>query len=274
MVPAGGARARSPRTASASRWRWPRATLPYELAALAAWIAVIALTVTGAVHGAHFASPAPAGEGPHHHVTPAHTAHGASGSGGLAGFGGLATWALMCAAMMLPAALPALAHVGTNSLRRRRQRAMAGFAAVYLAVWTGYGALLLASAPLWSRLPGDTALACALALAAAWQSTVHKRRALRDCHRSSPLPLSGPRAATGTVRFGLRHGGACLRSCWALMAVMAAAGGGTGMLAWMALLTGIVTAERFARRPGRTTRLAAAALAAAALTVALAPSLP
>ncbi|WP_405421939.1 DUF2182 domain-containing protein [Streptomyces erythrochromogenes] len=272
MVLPGGARAWSPRTASAPRRPWPRVTLPYELAALAAWIAVIALTATGTVHGAHPASPAPAGEA-HHHATPAHTAHGAAGFGGTSGFGGLATWALMCAAMMLPAALPALAHVGANSLRRCRQRAMAGFAAVYLAVWTGYGALLLASAPLWSRLPGDAVLSCALALAAAWQSTVHKRRALRDCHRSSPLPLSGPPAVTGTLRFGLRHGGACLRSCWALMAVMAAAGGGRGMLAWMALLTGIVTAERFARRPGRTTRLAAAALAAAALTVALAPVL-
>lgn len=273
MVLAGGARARSPRTASAPRRPWARVTFPYELVALAAWIAVIALTVTGAVHGAHPAGPAPAGESPHHHMSPAQTAHGTSGFGGTAGFGGLATWALMCVAMMVPAALPALAHVGTNSLRRRRQRAMAGFAAVYLAVWTGYGALLAASAPLWSRLPGDAVLACALALAAAWQSTVHKRRALRDCHRSSPLPQSGPRAMTGTVRFGLRHGGACLRSCWALMAVMAAAGGGTGMLAWMALLTGIVTAERFTRRPGRTTRLAAAALAAAALAAALAPAL-
>ncbi|MEV6676447.1 hypothetical protein AB0N09_06185 [Streptomyces erythrochromogenes] len=56
-----------------------------------------------------------------------------------------------------------------------------------------------------------------------------------------------------------------------MMAVMAAAGGGTGMSAWMVLLTGIVTAERFARRPGRATRLAATVLAAAA---ALAPPLP
>ncbi|AQT75507.1 DUF2182 domain-containing protein [Streptomyces sp. fd1-xmd] len=272
MAVEGGARARPERPASAPRRHHPRVTLPYELAALAAWIAVTALTVTGAVHGAHPARPAD--EPPHHHVPPAHTAYGATGFGGTGGPGGLAAWALMCVAMMLPAALPALAHVGANSLRRRRQRAMGGFAAVYLAVWTGYGALLLVSAPLWSRLPGDALLAGTLALAAAWQTTVHKRRALRDCHRSSPLPLSGPRAAAGTVRFGLRHGGACLRSCWLLMAVMAAAGGaGTGMLAWMALLTGIVTAERFARRPGRTTRLAAAVLAAAALAVALTPAL-
>ncbi|MGW2271459.1 copper chaperone [Streptomyces yangpuensis] len=262
------------RTAPAPRWPRPRVTLGYELAAVAAWIAVIALTATGAVHGLHPAAPAaaPAGEtAHHHHVIPAHQPHGAPGPHAL-GFGSLTMWTLMCVAMMLPAALPALAHVGENSLRRRRQRAMAGFAAVYLTVWTGYGALLLATAPLWSRPPGRAVAAGALALAAAWQLTVHKRRALRDCHRSSPLPLSGPRAAAGTVRFGLRHGGACLRSCWALMAVMAAAGGGGAMLAWMALLTGIVAAERFAAAPGRATRLAAGVLAAAAPAVALIPA--
>ncbi|MFE1825528.1 DUF2182 domain-containing protein [Streptomyces yangpuensis] len=272
MVLEGAGRAR---TAPASRWPRPRVTLWYELAAVAAWVAVIALTVTGAVHGLHPAAPAaaPAGEVAHHHMPPAQPPHGDPGPGTV-GFGTLAMWTLMCGAMMLPAALPALAHVGENSLRRRRQRAMAGFTAVYLAMWTGYGAVLLVTAPLWSRPPGHAVAAGALALAAAWQLTVHKRRALRDCHRSSPLPLSGPRAATGTVRFGLRHGGACLRSCWAVMAVMAAAGGGVAMLAWMALLTGIVTAERFAARPGRTTRLAAGVLAAAALAVALAPAAP
>ncbi|MFC9585279.1 DUF2182 domain-containing protein [Streptomyces yangpuensis] len=270
MVLEGAGRAR---TVPARRWPLPRVTLWYELAAVAAWIAVIALTAAGAVHGLHPAAPAaaPADETAHHHVTPAHPPHGAPAPGTV-GFGSLAMWTLMCVAMMLPAALPALAHVGENSLRRCRQRAMAGFAAVYLTVWTGYGALLLVTAPLWSRPPGHAVAAGALALAAAWQLTVHKRRALRDCHRSSPLPLSGPRAAVGTVRFGLRHGGACLRSCWALMAVMAAAGGGGAMLAWMALLTGIVMAERFAAGPGRATRLAAGVLAAAALAVALTPA--
>ncbi|MFD6227660.1 DUF2182 domain-containing protein [Streptomyces sp. NPDC060232] len=273
MAPLGAARARPPRTAPAPRRPRPRLCLLFELAAVAAWIAVIALTVTAAVHGGRPAAPASVGEAPHHHVTPSHAAHAAHAVPGPGAFGGLAMWALMCVAMMLPAALPALAHVGENSLRRRRQRAMAGFAAVYLAVWTGYGALLLALAPLWSRLPGDAPLAGALALASGWQLTARKRRALRDCHRSSPLPLSGLRALAGTGRFGLRHGGACLRSCWALMLVMAVAGGGPGMLGWMAALTGIVVAERFARTPTRAADLAAAALAAAALAVVLTPAL-
>lgn len=270
MAPVGAARARPPRSAPAPHRPRPRPCLPFELAAAAAWIAVIALTVTGTVHGDRPAAPAAVGEATHHHVTPSHAAHAVPAAGA---FGGLAVWVLMCVAMMLPAALPALAHVGENSLRRRRRRAMAGFAAVYLAVWTGYGALLLAIAPLWSRLPGDAVLAGALALASGWQLTVRKRRALRDCHRSSPLPLAGLRALAGTGRFGLRHAGACLRSCWALMLVMAVAGGGAAMLGWMAALTGIVTAERLARTPGRCANVAAAALAAAALAVALTPAL-
>ncbi|MFE5627183.1 DUF2182 domain-containing protein [Streptomyces virginiae] len=273
MGPLGAARARPPRTVRAPRRPRPRPCLLFELAAVAAWITVVVLTVTGAVHGSRPQAPAPAGEAPHHHTTPSHAAHAAHSVPGAGVAEGLAMWALMCVAMMLPAALPALAHVGANSLRRRRQRAMAGFAAVYLAVWTGYGALLLALAPLWSRLPADAVLACALALAAGWQRTVHKRRALRDCHRSSPLPAGGLRALAGTGRFGLRHGGACLRSCWALMLVMAMTGGGPGALGWMAALTGIVTAERFARTPRRTANLAAAALATAALAVALTPAL-
>lgn len=256
---------RSPRTAPVRRLLRPRVSLGFELVAVAAWIALVAPAVAGGSHGADGAGRTPGTGAPHHHVSTAHAVHGATGSADLA------MWALMSVAMMLPAAVPALAHVGTNSLRRRRQRAMATFAAVYVAVWIGYGALLLGAAPLWARLPHDVVLACALALAAAWQLTVHKRRALRDCHRSSPLPPTGWRAVAGAGRFGLRQGGACLRSCWALMLVMtvASGGSGSGMLAWMAVLTGIVMTERLARKPRRPTHLAAAVLAAAALAVAL-----
>lgn len=262
-------RVRSPRTIRVRRLLRPRVSLGFELVAFAAWVVLLSPVVAGRVHGADGAT---------------HT-HGAAGAvepgGSPAGFGAsasmdLAMWTLMSLAMMLPAAVPVLEHVGTNSLRRRRQRAMATFAAVFLAVWIGYGALLLGLAPLWSSLPDEVVLASALALAAAWQLTVHKRRALRDCHRSSPLPLSGWPAVAGAARFGLRHGGACFRSCWALMLVMAVAsgtGGGTGMLGWMVLLTGIVTTEKFARKPRRPTQVAAAILAAAAVVAALASAI-
>ncbi|MFD4737165.1 DUF2182 domain-containing protein [Streptomyces virginiae] len=248
-------------TAPVRRLLRPRVSLAFELVAGAAWIALIASTVTGDSHDGDRAGAS------HHHMSAPHEVHGVSASASASV--NVAMWALMSVAMMLPAAVPALVHVGTNSLRWRRRRAMATFAAVYLAVWVGYGALLLAPARLWARLPEGVALACALALAAAWQLTVHKRRALRDCHRSSPLPPSGRRAVAGACRFGLRQGWACLRSCWALMLVMAVASGGNGMLVWMAVLTGIVITERLARTPRRPTRLAAAVLAVAALAVLL-----
>ncbi|MFE9482961.1 DUF2182 domain-containing protein [Streptomyces spororaveus] len=255
MTQVNARRVRSLRTMRVRRLLRPRVCLGFELAALAAWITLAALTAAAGTHGAHGA--------PH--------THAAAGPKTAAPMD-LAMWTLMSVAMMLPSAVPELDHVGTNSLRRRRQRAMATFAAAYLAVWIGYGALLLHLAPLWSPLPGKAVLASALALAAVWQLTVHKRRALRDCHRSSPLPLSGWPAVAGATRYGLRHGGACLRSCWALMLVMAVAGGaagGIGMLGWTVLLTGIVTTEKLARRPRRPTHVAAAVLAAAAVTAAL-----
>ncbi|MFF4427303.1 DUF2182 domain-containing protein [Streptomyces sp. NPDC001549] len=258
-------RVRSPRTMRVRRLLRPRVSLGFELVAVAAWIALVALVVAGGTHGTDGAT--------HMHGTGGVAEPGGPPAGfGASGSMDLAMWTLMSVAMMLPATVPVLEHVGTNSLRRRRQRAMATFAAVFMAVWIGYGALLLRLAPLWSPLPGEVVLASALALAAVWQLTIHKRRALRDCHRSSPLPLSGWPAVAGAGRFGLRHGGACFRSCWALMLVMAVASGvseGSGMLGWMVLLTGIVTTEKLARKPRRPTHVAAAVLAAAAMSVAL-----
>jgi predicted metal-binding membrane protein len=184
---------------------------------------------------------------------------------------GLPAWGLMTAAMMLPSALPAVRHVGTSSLFWRRRRAMAEFVAVYMAIWVAFTVLVIA--PLSSRLPADSALAAAalLALAAIWQLTPLKRRALRACHFSRPLPPRGWRASAGVARFGLLNGGACLASCWALMLTMAAAG--PARLVWMAALTTIVVAERFSLKSGRARRriaLVLAVAAAAALTAAVA----
>jgi predicted metal-binding membrane protein len=216
-----------------------RVTLAYELAIVVAWVAL-------AVHllsdpGEHHAS------GPHAMTAPHH----------------VAMWAAMSAAMMLPAALPALAHVGVNSLRRRRRRAMALFAAVYLGIWLAFGGLVLALSPLWTRLDETLALAVVLTVAAAWQLTRWKLVALRACHRAVPLPPYGRRADAAVVRFGVRNGSACVGSCWAMMLAMGVASGGA-MLPAMVALTPLVTIEKLADRPRRTTRLVALALAVAA----------
>ncbi len=185
------------------------------------------------------------------------------------GLDGVAMWALMVVAMMLPAAIPAVRHVAVKSFRWRRQRAMAEFVAVYVGVWVLFGAVVLTLLAWWAPALPDTGwlLAVALAVAAAWQLTEAKRRALVRCHRPSPLPPRGWPATVGVARFAARNGAACVSSCWAMMVVMAVAT--TGELAWMVALTGIVTAEKLTRKPRRATRYAAVFLAAAAAVAGL-----
>ncbi|HEX5714349.1 MAG TPA: DUF2182 domain-containing protein, partial [Solirubrobacterales bacterium] len=176
---------------------------------------------------------------------------------------GLPMWGLMATAMMLPTALPAVKHVGLNSLYWRRRRAMTEFTLVFLAIWVAFSIAVVA--PLASRLPPDSALVAAafLGLAALWQVTPWKERALRACHRTRPLPPRGWRASTGVGRFALLNGGACLVSCWALMLTMAAITG-PAQFAWMAILTVAVMAEKLSLKPKRAAHRIAALLAAAA----------
>jgi predicted metal-binding membrane protein len=241
-------------------------TVAVGAAVAVAWL-LLTLAMTGVPAGAGsvgrpllwICTPGMAGMGPG--GGPAAAAAEEIGSASLAA--GLPMWGLMAAAMMLPTALPALRHVEVNSLYWRRRRAALEFAAVFLAIWALFGALVLG--PLASLLPTTStlALAAALVLAAAWQLTPLKQRALRACHRSQALPPRGWRATAGVARFGLRNGGACLASCWALMMTMAAMG--SGRLVWMAGLTGIVAVEKLSLKPVRTSRRVAALLGAAAI---------
>lgn len=174
---------------------------------------------------------------------------------------GLPYWVLMTVAMMGPSALAGVRQTGLNSLRWRRERAMVEFSVAYLAVWTAFGIVALAAAALIPGFPGSAALVVVLAAAAAWQLSPLKRRWLRDCHRSVPLPPRGRRADVGALAFGLRNGLACLGSCWCVMLVMVAAPG--SHLVWTAALAGVVTTEKLMERPRRATRFAAAALGVA-----------
>jgi predicted metal-binding membrane protein len=134
----------------------------------------------------------------------------------------LADWTLMCIAMMVPATLPAVRHVATNSLRWRSQRAVTEFLAAYIAVWVGFGIFALAFVSAAERiLARDVVLVVALAMAAAWQVLPYQRRFRRACHRTVPLPPRGWKAAAGALHFGLRHARACVGVCWPLMLVTA-----------------------------------------------------
>jgi predicted metal-binding membrane protein len=171
-----------------------------------------------------------------------------------AGPADLPQWTVMAVAMMGPAALPGVRHTGLNSLRWRRGRAQLEFAGGYLAVWVAYGAAVLLVVP-------PVPVGVLLLVAAGWQLTPYKRRWLLACHRGRPLPPTGRAADRAAAGFGLRIGGACVGSCWALMLVMAAAPMNP---LWTAGLAAVITTERLTRHPTRTTRVAGLLLAAVA----------
>jgi predicted metal-binding membrane protein len=195
--------------------------------------------------------------------------HGAvSARTGLEAVLALPAWTSMCVAMMVPAAMPAIHHVGTNSLRWRRQRAMAEFLGGYVAAWVGYGLVVLAVLALVrDRVPERVLLAAALGAAAGWQLLPYQRRFLRRCHRTVPLPPHGWRAAAGCVRFGWLHGRACTGVCGPLMLVMATAT--AGMLWWMMLLSAASASLRLTRPNERTRTRVGLALGMTALILLL-----
>jgi predicted metal-binding membrane protein len=176
---------------------------------------------------------------------------------------GLPQWVLMTVAMMGPVAVAGVRHTALNSLRWRRGRGMAEFAAGYLAAWTAFGGLALVAAELASPVPGSVRLGIVLAAASAWELSSLKRRCMLACHRTVPLPLYGWHAERGALLFGLRQGLSCLGTCWCLMLIMVAAPG--GHLLWTVALTAVISSERFAEHPRRAARFVGAGLVAAAV---------
>lgn len=178
--------------------------------------------------------------------------------------------ALMAMAMMLPPAMPTIHHIALNSLYWRRRRAVLEFTTVLVAIWATYSVVVLGALDVSGASSAPFAAAAALSLAALWQLTPAKRRALQACHRTRPLPPGGWRATTAVADFGLRNGLACVASCWAMMLTTAFVG--LPKLAWMAALTVLITAERLSIRPRRASVQVAAVLAMAAFA-AVAPTL-
>lgn len=157
-------------------------------------------------------------------------------------------WTVMCIAMMVPAALPAVRHVADNSFRWRRRRAVSTFLCSYVTVWAVFGLAALTGMTAWNatvarHVPGrDVPLFAALAIAVAWQLTPWKRTQLRGCQKSVPLAPRGWKAFRTCAHFGARYGARCTGSCWAVMLVMAAAT--AGHLWWSIALTVVVVGER------------------------------
>jgi predicted metal-binding membrane protein len=162
-------------------------------------------------------------------------------------------WAVMMAAMMFPAVSPLL-------LLYHRMAGRQGFvptwvfAAGYLLVWVVIGAATWVLVQVGIELGGQLtsadreswapiALGGTLVIAGAYQFSPIKDRCLSVCQSPVSFLMTHWRAGyRGALRMGVEHGAYCLGCCWALFAVLVAAG--VMSLAWMLLLTLIVFAEK------------------------------
>ncbi len=240
---------------------------PLGVLGAAAWVVLVATTPRV---GASAPVPAaPGGSASWVLACPIPLAGGPTATGGSGLAAALVGWGVMVVAMMVPAMLPAADHVGLNSIRRRRGRAIGLFATTAVGTWVVAGVVVLVpllTVPMTTSVP---LVGVALVVAAAWQFTPWKRRATVLCGRPIPLPPFGRRADAACVRFGLQQGLRCLQSGWALLLVMAVVGHGNLPvmvgLTVLALLEGRVDVGERLRRP---VGLVLAVLAIPALAVA------
>ncbi len=167
-------------------------------------------------------------------------------------------WAVMMAGMMFPAAMPVLLLFDRVHAQRRATGSGVVptwiFAAGYLLVWTAVGifvyALVQLGSDLASRLSASDRAAWAphtlgatLVVAGLYQATPLKRVCLDNCRSPLGFLIEHWRDGwLGALRMGIRHGAYCLGCCWALFAVLVAAG--VMSLGWMVLLTLVVFVEK------------------------------
>lgn len=198
----------------------------------------------------------------------------------------ISTWVVMMAAMMLPAITPTvLAHRDLQRERRAHAplidaRDTSLLIAGYLAVWAAAGllayALLEAGRSLdgglfaWDRA-GRWAATGVLLAAALYQLTPSKRACLTRCRSRHALLLKGWRHGRGgALRMGIEHGAWCLGCCWALMAALFALGAMS--VAWIALISVLIAAERLMPARAPSTIGVASLLALIAIGIATVPT--
>ncbi len=200
-----------------------------------------------------------------------------SGPGGDPGALGWFTvsWAVMTAAMMLPAAAPAVLRA--TRVAQSKTGAALPFLAGYGAVWmvaglAGYAVVVAVrsahpGALAWSA--GGRYLAGGVVAAAGlYQLSGAKRRWLARC-TAAPLKLRSA-GTRGALLTGAEHGGCCVGCCWNLMVALYALG--MMSIPWMVLLTVLIAAERFLPRRELAVSAAAALLLLLGTALAAAPA--
>lgn len=168
---------------------------------------------------------------------------------------GVSMWWVMMVAMMLPAAAPVIL-LYAKVVRARfalLTPATGTFLAGYLAIWLLFS--LLAGAlqatleqrgvlsPMTMGLGSKWLMAGVLVAAGLYQLSPLKEACLTHCRNPASFLVRHYRPGRGgAFRLGLRHGVYCLGCCWLLMALLFV--GGVMNLAWVALLTLFVAAEK------------------------------
>jgi predicted metal-binding membrane protein len=201
--------------------------------------------------------------------------------GGLGWYLGI--WVTMMAAMMLPSVAPmVLIFDRVSAERARRGRPFVPtwiFAATYFGVWTVYGlaaygvyrgihSLHLAFLE-WSR-GGPYVVGALLVLAGAYELTPLKSVCLRHCRSPMHFSLGGWREGVGgAVRMGAEHGAYCVGCCWGLMVVLFALG--VMSLLWMAVVAGLIFAQKVLPYGNRLTLGFTVAFVAGGIWIASAP---
>ena len=169
-----------------------------HLVAVGAWVGLAASTV----RMTHARSPSPSGIG--------------------AWFGGWTHWLAMVVAMMLPVVALHVRAVAMRSIWSRRHRSAGLFVLGYLALWATLGAAVVGAVVLAGLDHGAADLVVvSLLLAAAWQSSVPRRRLVRRC---TSLKLGTPTGWAGDLdclRVGARAGVRCCAESWPAMLAMA-----------------------------------------------------
>jgi len=165
-------------------------------------------------------------------------------------------WAIMMIAMMLPSALPMiLTFAAVTRNRQRLGRAyvpMSIFVLGYVAIWCVFS-VLAAISQWW--LHRQALLSSSMISTSAWlggtlllgagifQFTPLKRTCLTHCRGPLELIMTRWREGNmGAFRMGLAHGAFCTGCCWALMALLFAAG--VMNILWIAALTLLVCLEK------------------------------
>ncbi|CAN7209047.1 DUF2182 domain-containing protein [Mesorhizobium sp. LjRoot246] len=175
----------------------------------------------------------------------------------------LTAWTVMMAAMMLPAAAPMIFMFAAAQTRREQHVAVPTwiFVAGYLLIWAAAGLVVYVLVQLGSDFATNLdpprrskwaplALGATLGVAGLYQFTTFKHICLRHCR--SPLAFVAQHwrdGRVGALKMGLRHGLYCFGCCWALFAVLVAAG--VMSVAWMLLLTLVVFVEKLMQRGQR-----------------------